>query len=337
VGTANLLTGSEWVDRVERYEAVHANGSSNAFFTDPHGAWTVSTPSFHHGTHDFIPSIYYYESFTPPFPSRAVLSTNTTHAPLRFAVPPRAEFMQWYGTVSPEQGAFELRLLPRDPVPGGRDAFEIDERVISSTAARPVSAIEQLRAVAYLDPRVRYDGELVLVQEGKRADVHGLFFTSYVEEADKLQAPWYRLYDEQVARGYRGETLLGAAARVLVSDVRAAGEESEGRAELTCSCASCRSSHSLRSWCGCSPVPRGGGGGRRRLRRRRLEERATKRIRKRQPRRSRCSAVRRNERSAPTPKQQLWRGSPLNRRVHCTARIHVFAVIWPGRMGSYNV
>lgn len=214
------LIPSESVNRVERQHAVEVDGSTNSFFSDPHGAWTVHKPSKAHAQlFDFIPSIYYYKDFNPPFPSRAVLSTNRTYAPLRFTVHPRAEFMQWYGTVSPEQGAFELRLSPRDNASVG--AFEVDERVISGTAARPVSAIHQLRAVAYLDPRVQYDGELVLVQEGKRADLHGLFFASFVDDAERLEAPWYRLYDEQMGRMYRRESPLQEAARVLVSGATA--------------------------------------------------------------------------------------------------------------------
>lgn len=121
--------------------------------------------------------------------------------------------MQWYGTVSPDQGEFELRLYPRSDTTD----FELDQRVVRGTAHRSVSAIEELRAIAYLDPRVRYDGELVLVEEGKRADLHGLFFTSFIDHPERVESPWYRLHDQREGEWGNEPSPLWDMGRILVS------------------------------------------------------------------------------------------------------------------------
>jgi hypothetical protein len=43
-----------------------------------------------------------------------------------------------------------------------------------------------LMMVAYLDPRVSYTGEIRLLDNGKRVDVDGLFFSTYVADPSVL-------------------------------------------------------------------------------------------------------------------------------------------------------
>lgn len=184
---------------MHRETALDKDGALNMFYSDPTDMWTVTHPGTNDTTIGFIPSIWYYEEFDPPFPSPLILSTNYTYAPLRLDVPEKVQLIQWYGTVGPDQGEFELRLIPKGDVTD----FEVDQRSYKGSANRPVRAIEQLLAVAFLDPRVPYEAEVVLLEEGKNVDIHGLFFVSYVADPSQLTSPWYQNYNKERLRNWR--------------------------------------------------------------------------------------------------------------------------------------
>jgi hypothetical protein len=85
-------------------------------------------------------------------------------------------YLQWYGTVGPDQGRYEFRLIPTgDQEP----QFQPIANNQSYTGERSVDAIYETKGIAWLDPRVSYDAEIELLEEGKRTDLHGVSFWRY--------------------------------------------------------------------------------------------------------------------------------------------------------------
>ena len=107
-----------------------------------------------------------------------ILSTDQVGQPLRFSVPPYTSIMQWYGTVGPDQGRYQLRLIPTSE---GDIQFQPQPLNQSFTGERPIDTNFETKAVAWLDPRATYDAEIVLEEEGKRTDIHGVSFWRYTE------------------------------------------------------------------------------------------------------------------------------------------------------------
>jgi hypothetical protein len=107
-----------------------------------------------------------------------VLSTSQVEAPLRFTVPPYTSYLQLDGTVGPDQGRYEFRLIPT----GDKEPqFQPISDNQTYTGERSVDAIHEVKLIAYLDPRSTYDAEIVLLEEGKRTDLHGISFWRYTE------------------------------------------------------------------------------------------------------------------------------------------------------------
>lgn len=107
-----------------------------------------------------------------------LLSTGRPDSPLQFTVPKYTSLLQWHGTVGPSQGSYELRLIPRSPLLDFKHPL-----VYRYDARSEISAIEELKAAALLDPRIHYDAEIILTdrRKGARADLHGIWFTRYTE------------------------------------------------------------------------------------------------------------------------------------------------------------
>jgi hypothetical protein len=118
-------------------------------------------------------------SYSADYPyNSSVLSTNQIGQPLRFAVPPYTSLLQAYGTVGPDQGRYEIRLIPTSDGDIQFQPFPLNQ---SYTGQRSVDSIYETKAVAYLDPRATYDVEFELQEEGKRADLHGVSFWRYTD------------------------------------------------------------------------------------------------------------------------------------------------------------
>lgn len=220
------------------------NLTVSSFFSDTEGAWSVIDAPTQWNLTEHIPSSLESAagfSITPrrygwtrsvamlrggiPFDSASLLSTNTTGAPLRFTAPEHASFVQWYGSVGEDQGESEMRLLPRveqdgeeedDDDRGMPKADLVHSLIRRGTAERPVAAVNELRMVAWLNPKVRYDIELVLLEEGKRADVQGVSFASFVVDIDGTPDNWVEAYNDQIGGGGLSG---GMIALVVVSGV----------------------------------------------------------------------------------------------------------------------
>jgi len=129
--------------------ATHQSATGTGFFQDPDGAWEVMQPPSNQ-------SVGIYWQFaggggTPStrgsdFPwNSTVLSTSQVESPLRFTVPPYTSYLQWDGTVGPDQGRYEFRLMPTGdkepqfrPMPNNQ----------TYTGQRSVDAIHEVKFVA---------------------------------------------------------------------------------------------------------------------------------------------------------------------------------------------
>jgi len=159
-------------------EHVSASDPDSDFYQSEDGAWEIMEPPSNQsvgiqfalagGELPLGGAEYPYNS--------TVLSTTQVGSPLRFSVPPYTSYLQWYGTVGPEQGRYEFRLIPTsDQEP----QFQPISPNQTYTGERSVDAIYETKAIAWLDPRVSYDAEIELLEEGKRTDLHGVSFWSY--------------------------------------------------------------------------------------------------------------------------------------------------------------
>jgi hypothetical protein len=157
-----------------------ATDPDDDFFQDANGAWEIMDPPSNDTT-----GVQWALAGEPsstqgarfPFNS-SILSTSQVNQPLRFTVPPYISYLQWYGTVGPDQGRYEFRLIPTN---GSDPQFKPLPYNQSYTGERPVDAIYETKGVAFLDPRATYVAEIVLLEEGKRTDLHGVSFWRYTE------------------------------------------------------------------------------------------------------------------------------------------------------------
>jgi hypothetical protein len=150
------------------------------FFQDINNAWEIMEPPSNQSV-GIQWQLGGQQSSTSgaDFPWNAtVLSTSQVGSPLRFTVPPYTSYLQWDGTVGPDQGRYEFRLIPTGE---NEPRFAALSNNQTYTGESSVDAIHEVKVVAYLDPRSTYDAEIVLLEEGKRTDLHGISFWRYTE------------------------------------------------------------------------------------------------------------------------------------------------------------
>ena len=160
--------------------AIHQSATGSDFFRDVENAWAVMEPP----SNQSVGIQWQLADGELPtnggeFPwNTTVLSTTEVGAPLRFTVPPYTSYLQWDGTVGPDQGRYEFRLIPTgDKEPQFRPISNNQ----TYTGERSVNAINEVKVIAWLDPRSTYDAEIVLLEEGKRTDLHGISFWRYTK------------------------------------------------------------------------------------------------------------------------------------------------------------
>ena len=175
-----------------------ATNTSSGFFQYSNDSWEIIEPPSNRSTG--IHSEFEADGGIEYPWSSNVLSTSTVGSPVRFKVPPYTSFLQWYGTVGPDQGRYEFRLIPTGPShqeendnddDGSGDGASEDGQPQpqfqpiplnqSYTGQRPVDSIFETKVIAWLDPRWSYDAEIELVEDGKRTDLHGISFWRYTE------------------------------------------------------------------------------------------------------------------------------------------------------------
>jgi hypothetical protein len=160
--------------------AINQPATDLDFFEDVNNAWEIMEPPSNQSV-GIQWQLGEQQSSTSgvEFPwNSTVLSTSQVGAPLRFTVPPYTSYMQWDGTVGPDQGRYEFRLIPT----GDKEPrFAPISNNQTYTGESSVDAIHEVKVVAYLDPRSTYDAEIVLLEEGKRTDLHGISFWRYTE------------------------------------------------------------------------------------------------------------------------------------------------------------
>ena len=160
--------------------AIHQSATDSDFFRDIENAWAVMEPPSNQSV-----GVQWQDAWGElptngaEFPwDPTVLSTTQVGAPLRFSIPPYTSYLQWDGTVGPDQGRYEFRLIPTgDKEPQFRPISNNQ----TYTGERSVNAINEVKVIAWLDPRCTYDAEIVLLEEGKRTDLHGISFWRYTE------------------------------------------------------------------------------------------------------------------------------------------------------------
>lgn len=215
-GTAYYEWYSEYTLRNESVvvePAVLSDNTTNGFFRDAESAWSIieapttfnltgGLPNVISGPNDYVldpeQGRYVRKSDSGTvFPTTNLLSTKTPNALLRFTAPENASLLQWYGSVGEDQGEFGIRLIPREEGGEGGD-LGLHGMSRRASANRPVSAVEELMMIAWLDPKVRYDVEIGLLEEGKRVDLHGMVFVSFVRNASALDSNWVKSYNDSV-------------------------------------------------------------------------------------------------------------------------------------------
>jgi hypothetical protein len=172
----NLLTRIR--DETATAEHMSATDPESSFFQAETDAWEIMEPPSNQSAGvQFQLAGGELPLYGADYPySSTVLSTSRVGSPLRFSVPPYTSYLQWYGTVGPDQGRYEFRLIPTgDQEP----QFQPIANNQSYTGERSVDAIYETKGIAWLDPRVSYDAEIELLEEGKRTDLHGVSFWRY--------------------------------------------------------------------------------------------------------------------------------------------------------------
>jgi hypothetical protein len=180
-------------DLVSGYsEVTHRSGSElHEFYrnSDPANAWeTMEAPS--NQTTDMPFTSVYYEP--PPDGARypfnsTVLSTDQVGERLYFEAPQGASIVQIYGTVGPEQGRYEVRLISKVTGVTEEDIqFTPHPYNQTFTGESPVDANLQVKYVGWLDPRINYGIEIELLEEGKRTDIHGASFWTFANSQSGL-------------------------------------------------------------------------------------------------------------------------------------------------------
>jgi hypothetical protein len=92
-------------------------------------------------------------------------------------MPQGTSLVQLYGTVGPDQGEYEIRLLSTmNRVTEENIQFTPHPYNQTFTAERPIDANLQVLYYGWLDPRVNYAMEVELLEEGKQVGIHGASF-----------------------------------------------------------------------------------------------------------------------------------------------------------------
>lgn len=134
-------------------------------------------------------------------------------------IPPFTQIAQFYGRVGPNQGQIEILLLNDTAVE--QELLDIHPLTIEVNPERPVTADGELLMVAYLDPRVAYDVELVLKEEDKNLGFDGLLVVSNFdsqEAVDNLNSGWYESYNRYIGLIEEDDGLSGGQiAGIVVS------------------------------------------------------------------------------------------------------------------------
>jgi hypothetical protein len=162
-------------------DLLDATDNSTDVFTYAPGTWEIMEPPVNQsvGYQFFIGD----SDGEPPYTTRnpfnsTVLSTDQVGQPVRFTVPQSCSLLQWFGTVGPDQGQYEIRVIPTSE---GDIQFQPQPLNQTFTGERSIDAIHETKALAWLDPRATYDVEIELQEEGKRTDLHGIACWRYTE------------------------------------------------------------------------------------------------------------------------------------------------------------
>jgi hypothetical protein len=152
--------------------------------SDPADAWTIAEPASNQTTNTPFASGYY----EPPvggaaFPfNSTVLTTSQTGERFYFEMPQGTSLVQLYGTVGPDQGEYEIRLVSTmNRVTEENIQFTPHPYNQTFTAERPIDANLQVLYYGWLDPRVNYAMEVELLEEGKQIGIHGASFWMFTE------------------------------------------------------------------------------------------------------------------------------------------------------------
>jgi len=167
-------------------EVIHRSGAElHEIYrdSDPANAWETLEPPSNQSTNTPLPNNPSQpEGREIPFNS-TVLSTDQVGQRLYFELPRKTSFVQIYGTVGPDQGEYEVRLIPTRRSINYQDVkFAPQPGNQTFTGAQPVDANFQVKYYAFLDPRESFAMEIELLEEGKRADLHGASFYRFSDE-----------------------------------------------------------------------------------------------------------------------------------------------------------
>lgn len=152
--------------------------------SDPAEAWETMESISNQTTDMPYTSVY---SEAPPEGGRnpfnsTVLSTNRTGQRFYFEMPQGASVVQLYGTVGPDQGEYEIRLIPtRRSVTEQDVQFAPHPYNQTFTGESSIDANLQVMYYGWLDPRVNYAMEVELLEEGKQVGIHGASFWLFTE------------------------------------------------------------------------------------------------------------------------------------------------------------
>ena len=152
--------------------------------SDPAEAWDTMELISNQTTDMPYTSVY---SEAPPEGGRnpfnsTVLSTNRTGQRFYFEMPQGTSIVQLYGTVGPDQGEYEIRLIPtRRSVTEQDVQFAPHPYNQTFTGESSIDANLQVMYYGWLDPRVNYAMEVELLEEGKQVGIHGASFWMFTE------------------------------------------------------------------------------------------------------------------------------------------------------------
>ena len=152
--------------------------------SDPAEAWDTMESMTNQTTDMPYTSVYSEgppEGGRNPFNS-TVLSTNRTGQRFYFEMPQGTSIVQLYGTVGPDQGEYEIRLIPtRRSVTEQDVQFAPHPYNQTFTGESSIDANLQVMYYGWLDPRVDYAIEVELLEEGKQVGIHGASFWMFTE------------------------------------------------------------------------------------------------------------------------------------------------------------
>ena len=152
--------------------------------SDPAEAWDTMESTSNQTTGMPYTSVYSeapLEGGRNPFNS-TVLSTNRTGQRFYFEMPQGTSIVQLYGTVGPDQGEYEIRLIPtRRSVTEQDVQFAPHPYNQTFTGESSIDANLQVMYYGWLDPRVNYAMEVELLEEGKQVGIHGASFWLFTE------------------------------------------------------------------------------------------------------------------------------------------------------------